>query len=374
MKILILNYEYPPIGGGAGNQTQMLAKLFVQNGHQVRIITSHFKKLPFYLNEEGIEIIRVPVFRREKYKSNLFQMGIYLILAIFPLLWTSIKWRPNIALSFFLLPTSILAYLQYKFFRIPYIVSLRGGDVPSFVPNEIKIYKYLKPFANIIGKSAKEIIAVSEDLGKMAVNDFPAIRSKIGFINNGIMVNDLPKKFNAVPTFLFVGRLTKQKRMEFIINSFKNIKGKYIFNIVGDGPLLRDLKKMVFENGLSDRILFKGWLSKGKVYHEMQNSHFLILMSEVEGLSNSGLEAYANGLPIIASNAPGIRNFVVDGFTGFLINTGDGKKLSETLEKIINNPEIASKLSKNCKNFVRENYDINISAKKYMAIFEKWGK
>lgn len=66
MKILILNYEYPPIGGGAGNQTKLLAEEFSKKGNKVRVITSHYKDLPFYERDGDLEIIRVPSFRMHK--------------------------------------------------------------------------------------------------------------------------------------------------------------------------------------------------------------------------------------------------------------------------------------------------------------------
>jgi glycosyltransferase involved in cell wall biosynthesis len=372
LKILVLNYEYPPIGGGAGSQTKLLAEEFIEMGHKVRIITSHFKGLSYYYKKGGLEIIRVPAFRISQDRSNILQMFIYLISAFLPLIWSCLKWKPNIIFSFFLLPTSLLAYIQYLFFKIPYVVSLRGGDVPSFVPEEVKIYKYLMPVANKILKNANEIVAVSKDLKELAQKDFPNYKDKITFINNGIKINEIKKHLNEIPSFLFVGRLSSQKNLEFVINNFKNVREKYIFNIIGDGPLFEKLQILVKSNNLEGKVFFKGWQNKDEVFNNMQSSHFLILMSEIEGLSNSGLEAYANGLPIIASNVSGVRHFVNDGETGFLIEKDDALGFIKIIKKIIRYPKIALEFSENSKVFVSSNYNIKDSAASpWMEIYIK---
>lgn len=370
MKILILNYEYPPIGGGAGNQTKLLSEEFIQKGHQVRIITSHFNGLPFYEIQGDLEIYRVPVLRKSKDRSNIFQMFLYLKMAFFPIMWSCWRWKPNIVFSFFLLPTSILAFFQKMIFHIPYVVSLRGGDVPSFVPKEFKTPKILKIIDSIIGNNSEKMVAVSQDLQELAKRDFPKLSHKILNINNGIKIKNFKRINNLKTTFLFVGRLTLQKNLEFIINCLREVHGDYIFKIVGDGILKDHLENLVNTHNLEEKIIFLGWLEKDEVLREMKSAHFLFLLSEIEGLSNSGLEAYSLGLPIIASNSPGVRDFVKNEITGFRVEINEKSQIVNILNRIIENPQISLSFSDNCRNFVFENYNIEKCANEYLSLFE----
>jgi glycosyltransferase involved in cell wall biosynthesis len=369
VKILIINYEFPPLGGGAGNQTKLLSTEYAKMGHDVRIITSHYKGLPYCEKDGGVEIIRVPVLRKEKSEGNLVQMGLYLIQGCLPFINSCIRWKPDIVMSFFLLPTSVLAFIGKTLFRIPFIVSLRGGDVPSFVPREIKLYRYLKGFASMIGKKSSGLVAVSSDLAKMAKRDFPSLQQEISYIKNGYNVKNISNKKNRTPTFIFVGRLTKQKNLGFVFDGFKKVKGNYRLNIFGDGPEKERLEEIANCCELKDKVSFLGWVDKETIFKEMQKSHFLLLMSNIEGLSNSGLEAFANGLPIIASDADGVREFVTDNKTGFIIDASE--KFVEKINQIIEKPQISEKMLKACQREIIENYSIRDSAKAYLDYFER---
>ena len=65
LKILIVNYEHPPIGGGGGVCTKNIAKALVEKGHTVHILTTGIKSLPAHEVEDGVEVFRVPVIGRK---------------------------------------------------------------------------------------------------------------------------------------------------------------------------------------------------------------------------------------------------------------------------------------------------------------------
>ncbi len=70
MKILLINSEYPPIGGGAGNASSNIARMLVQRGHDVLVLTSHWNDLPFEETRDGVEVIRQSTLRRRMDRSN----------------------------------------------------------------------------------------------------------------------------------------------------------------------------------------------------------------------------------------------------------------------------------------------------------------
>ena len=131
MRILVLNYEFPPLGGGAGNATACLAREWARRGHEVEIVTGGFRGLPRVEQREGFPVRRIRSPRARQGQCSVGEMGAYLTLSCLPALWRGLMFRPDIAIAFFSLPSGPAAWLLRAFRGTPYVVSLRGGDVPG---------------------------------------------------------------------------------------------------------------------------------------------------------------------------------------------------------------------------------------------------
>lgn len=86
MKILVLCYEYPPIGGGGGRVAAQVAKELARRGHEVRVLTAGMSHLPRRFDDEGVEVIRIPSFRRREDTCTVPEMALYLLTSFFPAL------------------------------------------------------------------------------------------------------------------------------------------------------------------------------------------------------------------------------------------------------------------------------------------------
>ncbi|MCD4652230.1 MAG: glycosyltransferase family 4 protein, partial [Candidatus Cloacimonetes bacterium] len=232
MRLLLLNFEYPPLGGGASYQTKLLARQFAAAGHDVVILTSHGKGLPLYEYINGVHIYRVWAFRRHISRSSIVQMLAFVKMAFFPAILLHKARKFDAVLCFFLLPNGILAWMLKKFLKIPYIISLRGGDVPSATPEEIRwLHRLLKPVSRMVAKNADAIFAVSDDLAEIARKDFPGLPIPIGAINNAVEAPlPLPISRPEITTYLFVGRLTPQKNLHKLLTAFSSIKTSFVLH------------------------------------------------------------------------------------------------------------------------------------------------
>ena len=189
MRILVLNYEFPPLGGGAGDVTRALSHEYAKKGHSVNVITSYYKTLPRYELKGEYEVYRVRAFRKYAEKSNIFQMFCFLIGAFALFIKICREWRPDIIHSHFLVPTSFLAYVGWKRYKIPYIVSLHGGDIPTFISKQTaSVFVFVKRFAELFGKNAQKMIAVSGNLELLAKSDYKELSQNIIHIDNGVNV------------------------------------------------------------------------------------------------------------------------------------------------------------------------------------------
>jgi glycosyltransferase involved in cell wall biosynthesis len=185
MRILILNSEYPPIGGGAGNASAHIAAQFERMGHPVTVVTSRFGSLPHQEGQGGVTIYRVPGLRRRQDRSNPLEQIIFILSASLWAMRAIPRVRPQATLAFFGVPSGAVAWLIRKLYRIPYIVSLRGGDVPGFRPYDFQVYhKLAGPFLRVIWRNAAAVVANSRGLRQLA-QVFDS-RFQIPIIPNGI--------------------------------------------------------------------------------------------------------------------------------------------------------------------------------------------
>ncbi len=371
MKILLLNYEYPPLGGGAAEQTRLLAREFSRMGHRVRVLTAHYRGLPIYERIDGFEVFRVPSFRRHKDRSGMVQMFLFLKMAWIPYFWLLFGWKPDVVLTFFLLPTGLLSWFGSFFRRTPYVLSFRGGDIHSFLVEELAgWFRFLRPIARMVGLKAAARVAVSKDLADMAQEVFPTFGVRV--IENAVALQ--PEAFDektGITTFLFCGRLSFEKNLPLAMRALSRVNGDFRLEIIGDGPLSEELHRLASELDITGRVRFHGWRDRAYVRSWMKRAHYLLLFSKVEGMSMSGLEAYSNGLPIIGSKSPGMADFVIDGETGFQVDTDDLDSIVALLESLCGDKKKSVELGGNCRRLIENRYGIRRAAEEYTNVFCK---
>ena len=169
--------------------------------------------------------------------------------------------------------------------------------------------------------------------------------------------------------FLFVGRLSPEKNIDETIKAFVHVQNS-VLDILGDGPQKQELENMADNLGISDKVNFHGWVSKEEVSEWMLKSHCLILHSRAEGMPMSGLTAFSRGLPVIGSDATGMKNFIVDGETGFIVELENKDKLVDLMNKIAGKEIDLETMSNNCRKAVKEKYNVDRAADEYLELIQ----
>ena len=170
----------------------------------------------------------------------------------------------------------------------------------------------------------------------------------------------------------YVGSLMKSKGILNLIQSISMIKSRLKFRevyllIIGDGPLVNDLKVKIDEYGISENVILKGYVphhSLPKYYNLMK---LLVLPSYTEGLPSVILEAMACGTPVLTTPVGAIPNIIKEGKTGFLLNSNSSRHIAERIIELLNKPDLLEKVSINAYNYVRENFS-------YKKVLEMWRK
>lgn len=372
MRVLLINSEYPPIGGGAGNATAHIARCFASMGHETVVITSRFEDLPHEEKSGNLTIYRIPSLRRKQDRSGALEQLIFLFTASFWISSLVSHRRPNATLAFFGAPSGMIAYLLKKVFKIPYIVSLRGGDVPGFRPYDFQTYhKILAPFLRVVWGNSSSVVANSQGLRALA-HAFDS-RFEIPIIPNGVDLDmyTSPERSWQPPLILSVGRLVYQKGFDLGIRALARLKHlDWQWKIAGDGPEMESLKSLVREQGISHRVVFLGWQSREELLQCYKQSNLFLFPSRHEGMPNAVLEAMASGLPVIASRIAGNEELVLPQTTGLLVESENIDALTAALQELIDNPARGQHLGAASRQRVEQFFGWENTARQYEALLE----
>ncbi len=373
----MINYEFPPIGGGGGNVTYYISKNLASFGHEVYVITSRFKDLSKKERLDGFDVYRVPVLRKNPNVCGIHEMLTYVISAsIFSIRFIK-KVRPDIIHVFFGIPSGPVAYLMKKIYDIPYVLFLGGRDVPRPHPDPPfyrLLYGILMPVIKSIWGNAKSVVACSNGLRDMALKVFNKV--DINVIPDGVDLDKFrpsdQRKDDEIK-ILAIGRLIQRKGFDCLIKSIpyvlKNTRKKFRVEIIGDGPLRLELSNLAERLNVSDKVVFSGTVPYDRLPEKYRQSDIFVLTSYAEGMPLVVLEAIASGLPIVSTNVQGIDELVKDGVNGYLFEPSDSLTLSDYLVKLVENKEIRLKMSEEGLKIIQRYGWINIT-NEYLQIYK----
>jgi glycosyltransferase involved in cell wall biosynthesis len=318
MKILVLCYEYPPVGGGGGRVAAQVAAGLVRRGHEVKVHTAGLTHLPAREVRDGVEILRAPSFRRSEDTCSVPEMGLYILTNVLPALRLAKRWKPDVVHVHFAVPSGVVALALHAVTGLPYVLTAHLGDVPGGVPEQTAgLFKLVNPFARLIWKHAARLTTVSRHVARLAQSAY-GVEAQV--ILNGVPAR--PPSPVTLPTprrILLVGRLSVQKNPLLAVRALALVKDlAWELEVIGDGPLAADLRTETSRLALTDRVIFHGWMDGAAVAGRMAASDLLLMTSLHEGLPMVAVEALQHGLAIVGSDIGGLHDVIEDGRNGFL--------------------------------------------------------
>ncbi len=378
LRILIVNYEFPPLGGGGGVATYDLALEWKKAG-QVDVLTSNFADLPSYENMDGINVYRTRIFfRKSRDAATFISMLCYLITGFFKGVSLARKNRYDVINTHFAVPSGPLGYILSRIFRIPNVLSLHGGDIydPSkkMSPHDSFIFSRVVKF---ILNAADRIVAQSTNTRD----------NTIKYYNPSKEVEAIPLAFHPPADIkvtrkelnlekdafyvITVGRLIKRKSLQTLIQAMGKIKKKNIkLLIIGDGPEREYLDSVVKETETSDRIKFLGFLDDKYKYMHLKTADVFALTSLHEGFGIVFMEAMHMGLPIVCTNHGGQVDFLRHRENAILVDVGDVDACAKGIAELEKNSGLYKKLSANNQKKIKDFYAENV-ATEYLNIFNE---
>ena len=369
MRLLIINYEFPPLGGGAGNATACLAREWAALGHEVEILTGGARGLPAREERDGYRVRRVPSPRRLQGQCSVGEMMAFAALAVPAALCGP---RPDVVVAFFSIPSGPVAWLLKMLRGVPYIVSLRGGDVPGFDAKHMAaMHALTNPLTAMIWRNAAAVVGNSTGLCQLARDFMPGL--DVPEIPNGVdteRFSPAPRTASATPELLFVGRLSTQKGVSVLLDALALLPARWHLRIVGDGPERASLTAQAARLGIAQRVTFHGWAQREELPALYRAADVFVFPSLDEGMPNVVLEALASGLPIVATRIAGNDQLVLPGENGTLVPPGDPRAFAAALAPLLTDPAARQRMGARSRALATERYSWARSAGKYDALFK----
>ncbi len=358
MRLLIVNHEYPPVGAGAANASWFLARALVRQGHRVSVVTSAYGERRGLSVEDGIRVHRIPARRRRVDRSDMRQMACF---AASGLLLASGIVRAEgteCVIAFFTLPSGLVGCWLKTRHRLPYVVSLRGGDVPGLVPEVRGAHRRVRWLRRRILRFARAIVANSQGLAELSARTDPF---PVAVVPNGVdsTLFHPPEIHPPGPgarsdpvgrlDILFAGRLQEQKNLGQLLDELARLRREgmtaFRLHVAGDGPLGPAMRLLAARLGLGASVVWHGWVAdKQELVALYQGADCFVNPSLYEGLPNTVLEAMACGLPVVASRVAGNDVLVAEGETGLLFNLEEPRQLGRALADLARDREAARRM------------------------------
>ena len=240
------------------------------------------------------------------------------------------------------------------------LLSKYGNNNTVKIAQEHRYHNNDKKYINTI-KNKYNNIDYLFALTKCLYNDYKEFlknnkHTKVELVPN--MLYEIPKCNSKLDkkNIITISRLDYGKKNDDIIKSFSKIKeSNWKLYIIGDGKEFNNLKKLIDDSNLNNKVILTGYKNKEEINKYMLDSSLFLMASITEGLPMVLLEAMSYGIPCIAYEVPsGVNDIIEDGRNGYIIKNRNELEYIKRIEEVINDSKLRNKLGTNAKEKAKE--------------------
>ena len=384
MKILVINHEYPPVGGGGGVFCKDLCEVWVKDGHQVFVVTSNAIGLKKKDKINGVDINRCWAGgRKNRQKANFINLLIFTLTGFFLSWRLLVKYRFDFLNVHFAVPAGLIGYWLQVFSGCKNILTVHGADIydPTRKMSGHRWWLTRWAISRIINKATYTVASTQEIEGK--IKKYYHLRKKVSLIPLGFSPTDYFKKAEKVyynddvddsPNkeslrLITIGRLVARKNLELLINAVAVLKGKVKLTIIGDGPQREELEDKVKSLELAKVVKFLGQVSEKEKARQLLKADLFVSSALHEGFGIVFLEAMQAGLGIVAADCGGQTYFLKSEENARFFKSNNKEDLIDKINYFCENREALEKYGKANIRLVPKFY-IGRIAKEYLKLVE----
>lgn len=264
---------------------------------------------------------------------------------------------------------SVVGRIAGRLTRIPVVYTVHGYAFKPAFPIDRRLLAFTGE--RVLAPFSKHVICVSPAERELTLQlGVPA--SRVSVIANGISDSPLRADPSRVPpTLIMVARLAIQKRHDLLLEALKILRTRGIALprtlLAGDGPLSTGLRDAATASGLSC-VSFCGDISN--VAAMLTQCQLFVLLSKYEGHPISVIEAMRAGLPIVATDLPGIRGLITNGVEG-LLTSNEPAEIAAALERLIADPVLRSRMGAAARRRYETEFSAAMMAEQVARVYSK---
>lgn len=363
-----------PTFGGSGVLATELGKALAQKGHQVHFITY---QQPVRLNGfipnifyHEVQVPTYPLFDYPPYETALASSMVDVIK----------NNKLDLLHVHYAIPHASAAYMAKQILKkegieIPVVTTLHGTDI-TLVGRD-------KTYAPVVAFSINQsdaITAVSKNLRDETYKTF-RIEKEISVIYNFVDVQRFSRKPidafrkviapNGERILLHASNFRKIKRVQDVVRIFAKVlqqmPAKLLF--VGDGPERSTAEDLARELGVCDHVRFVG--KQEQMEDILAIADLFLLTSEYESFGLAALEAMASGVPVVSTDAGGLKEINIEGETGYTSAVGDIENMSRQAIHILQSDATLRQFKQKAAEYAK-GYDIEIVVPEYEKLYRQF--
>jgi glycosyltransferase involved in cell wall biosynthesis len=396
MRVMLLNYEYPPLGGGAGIATRALAESLTDLGVQVDVVTGGMRDSPaagsisaarggspairrsgrLPRDVPGPNVFRVQTSRRELHSAGMAVAASY-VLKAWPVVRRLLRHhRYDVVHCFFSLPTGALLPLARRA-GVGTVLSLRGSDVPGYdmmQPRLQAVHRILRPLTRSIWSRADRVVALSTSLGNMVRQTQPDLQFEV--IGNGVDLEHFrprpgPRRAMGPLRCLAVSRLVQRKALDTLLYAFKRLPAEgFRLTIAGSGPEEAALRHLARSLDLDGTVRFAGPVPHDELANAYHEADVFVLLPKAESFGNVFAEAISSGLPVVGSAVGGVTDLVEPGVNGWLVRPDDPEAAAAAITRLTD-IQLREEMGRQSRAKAEEFLSWEVVARSYLSVYRQ---
>jgi phosphatidyl-myo-inositol dimannoside synthase len=343
MRILMLDNEFPPLGGGTGVVNYYLLQEFAGFLEVYVDLVTSSRSAKDYETEQfdnRITIYKVPVDNRNIHHSTNRELIRYARRG-YNYCCKLIKQNSyDMSFAFAGVPAGVISYALKLRYGLPYLVSLQGPDVPGFEERYHNLYPFLIPVLRQVWRQAVVVTAISlehQGLAHKTLNDI-----EIPIIHNGVDIENFHpgNHKNESINILCVGRLIERKGQHHLLQAFARLRQEIPdchvrLTLAGTGDDEIRLKALARQLEISEDVRFLGFVPRQAMPDVYRQADIFVLPSQSEGMSIALLEAMASGLPVVVTYTGGTQELISPDENGLVVPWADIEGLARAIRRLV---------------------------------------
>jgi glycosyltransferase involved in cell wall biosynthesis len=244
----------------------------------------------------------------------------------------------------------------------PFILQIHGGLLAT--TNIFKIVFLLRIWCWFLRRSQSVWVLTDRQADELGLIGVKNVTKMVNFIE----MPEAPSSFPAPFTFLFMGRIVRNKGVFEIIDAVQTLKGsgqEYQVVICGEGSDLQELKQQIERSGVSEVVSCVGVVTGLEKHRAFQGASALLLPSYAEGLPYSVLEAMSYGVPAICTEVGALPDIISNEVEGLLIKPRSSKMLCSAMNIMLNDPILTKQMGERSRDKMQKRFSLKVLNKRF---------